>query len=215
MTFDSAQPREHNGQYGHKNHSAPEVPLAEEVDGSFLFPPHSWPGGASQYLQFWRTQPISDEALTNLASAYAAQWDAWADPQVDEHLHIWGNSEEARQILNRHRGDANAIWDYRNAEQARFYAELEATRPRRIPASTVRYVARAAQIVSNQHLLPEPERAQVREAEMYRNTAGEPWTAQELWDSYELATIMPDAFYSRNNAVEKQMRDLRAQLANG
>jgi hypothetical protein len=213
MTLD-AQPRETNGQYGHKNHSAPEVPLAEEVDGSFLFPPNNWPGGAEQYLHFWKTQPISDEAMTNFASAYAAKWDAWADPQVDEHLHLWGNSEEARQIRNTHRGDADTLWRYRDAEQARFYAELEANRPRRIPTSTVRYVARAAQIIDNLGSLPPEEQAEAEQAEMYVTNGGHPWSARGLWEGYELHQIMPDAFYSRNNAVEKQMRDLRAQLAN-
>lgn len=188
--------------------------MAEEVDGSFLFPPNSWPGGAQQYLHFWKTQPISDEALTNFASAYAAQWDAWADPQVDEHLHIWGNSEQARQILNAHRGDEATLWRYRDAEQARFYSELENVRLRRVPASTVRFVARAAQIMDNLDSLPPEERAQVENAAMYTTNRGYEWSARGLWDGYQLASIMPDAFYSRNNAVEKQMRVLRAQLAN-
>lgn len=209
MSADS-QPREVDGQYGAKHHSPPEVYLAEEVDGSFLYPPSEWPGGAHQYLEFWRTQPISDEALTNFASSYAAEWDDWAHPLIREHLELWGNSEEARQIRNS-TTSADAIRQSRLAEADKFEAQLEATRPKRIPTGIVRKVARAAQIIHNNvHLRDQADRDAVGKEVVHTSQSGENWTAEMVWDRYRLGDIMPDAFYSRENAV---LRELRAAMS--
>jgi len=206
------QPREVNGRYGHKVHSAPEVPLAEEVDGSFLFPPNEWPGGADQYLSFWRSTPISDEALTNFVSAYAADWDEWAAPLVAEHLAQWGNSEEALRIRRATTGSAPLL-EARNKVADEYEARLEATRPRRIDNSLARHVARAAQIIHNRYFLrSEEDRDAVGRAVMYYNQDGEPWTAWELWDSYQLEELMPDAFYSRENKLQRELRELRGAI---
>jgi len=207
------QPREQNGQYGFKNQSYPEVaPLAEEVDGSFLFPPNEWPGGVQQYLEFWRTQPISDDALTNFVSAYAADWDEWAEPIVQDHLHMWGNSREGYELTKR-TTTADELRKARLAEMDRFIAELEHTRPRRIKSGLARHVARAAQIVQNSSSLRTDEDREVAgKAVMYHNADGEPWTAGELWDRYHLREIMPDAFYARENKLEERLRVLTETL---
>lgn len=206
------QPRENNGQYGSKNHSAPEVPLAEEVDGSFLFPPSEWPGGAAQYLDFWRSQPISDDALTNFTSAYAADWDEWAVPLIQEHLDRWGNSAEAMQ-LRRSTTTADELRKARLAQRDAYVASLEETRPRRISGGLVRHVARAAQIIQNSDRLPtEEDRRVASAAAMYTNADGDQWTAHMLWDRYHLRDIMPDAFYSRENFLQRELRVLREEL---
>jgi hypothetical protein len=215
MTIDS-QPRDAIGQYGPKRHSDPEVPLAEEVDGSFLFPPSEWPGGAAEYVRFWKSQPISDEALTNFASAYAAAWDTWAEPQIDAYLHNWGNSEESRVLRNTPGVTKDQLWDARDAAQRAFTEHLTSQRPRRIASGVVRHVARAAQIVHNADRLPtDDDRTTALITPMYANREGDVWTAAELWESFRLADIMPDAFYSRENALQKELRDLRDSIVRG
>ena len=210
MSIDS-QPRDTDGQYGHKHHSAPEVYLAENVDGSFLFPPSEWPGGARQYLEFWKTQPISDEALTNFASCYAAEWDDWAHPLIREHLELWGDSEAGRQArMNTTTGDELRKLRLQAADA--FEARLEATRPKRIPTGIVRQVARAAQIMYNTpHLRDEEDRNAVGSEVLHRSQSGEPWTAAMFWDNYRLHEIMPDAFYSRENALLREFRNSQAR----
>ena len=203
------QPRVTNGQYGHKDHSSPEVHLAEEVDGSFLFPPSEWPGGAPQYLQFWRGQPISDDALTNFASAYAADWDEWSESLIREHLEVWGNSEEAR-IARAQTTTREELQAIRNAEHDRYQQQLEMTRPRRIQTGLVRHVARAAQIVYNADRLDSAEaEAAVKASVVYTNGDGHDWTAESIWDRYRLHEVMPDAFYARENALLRKIRSLQ------
>lgn len=209
MSIHDSQPREDNGQYGPKDHSYPEVVLAESVDGSFLFPPSEWPGGAAQYIEFWKTQPISDEALTNFASCYAAEWDEWALPLIREHLETWGNGEEARQ-QRRTISDPVRLRDLRLAEYERYKAQLKSTRPDRIPTGFARQIARAAQIVHNRsHLREERDREAALEAVVHHTQNGEPVTAVQFWDAYRLHEIMPDAFYSRENAVLRALRSSR------
>lgn len=206
MSIHDSQPREAGGQYGHKNHTYPEVILAENVDGSFLFPPNEWPGGVDQYIEFWKTQPISDDALTNFASCYAAEWDEWAEPLIKEHLEAWGNSEAGRQARNTS-SSGEQLRDIRLAERDRYESVLESTRPSRIPTGVVRHVARAAQMMHNApHLRSDEERGRVGATPMYVNQAGQAWTAEQLWDNYRLAEIMPDAFYSRENALLRELR---------
>lgn len=206
------QPREDNGRYGQKTHSPPEVPLAEEVHGSFLFPPDSW-NGVDDYLTFWKTQPISDDALTNFVSAYAADWDEWAVPLIREHLHDWGNGEGGLQARREAGDDKDKLWRLREAEADAFEARLELTRPRRIKSGLVRHVARAAQIIQNRSSLrTEEDQAEAGRAVMYYNADNEPWTAAELWDRYRLSDIMPDAFYSRENKLQRELRELRRTL---
>lgn len=208
MSIHDSQPREPNGQYGVIPNSPPEVYLAENVHGSFLFPPSDWPGGAAQYVEFWTTQPISDEALTNFASCYAAEWDDWAVPLIREHLEQWGNSEEARQQRMTY-SSPEKLRDLRLAEHDRYANQLKITRPDRIPTGIVRHVARAAQIMHNRiHLREERDREAVGSAVLHHNQAGEPVTAANFWDWFRLEDIMPDAFYSRENAL---LRELRAR----
>lgn len=205
MSIHDSQPREVDGQYGPKYHSAPEVHLAENVDGSFLFPPSDWTG-ADQYIEFWKTQPISDEALTNFASCYAAEWDEWAVPLVQEHLEIWGDSEEAR-LARKNTSTAAQLKAIRDAERDRFLKQLEATRPSRIPTGFARQIARAAQIMHNRvHLTSERDREAVAGAVLHHTQSGAPVTAGQFWDGYRLEDIMPDAFYSRENAVLRALR---------
>ena len=206
MSIHDSQPREDNGQYGSKDHSYPEVVLAENVDGSFLFPPSEW-AGADQYLEFWKTQPISDEALTNFVSCYAEEWDAWASPLVREHLEMWGNSEAGRQARIKFDGNPEALRDFRLAESDRYVEELKSTRPDRIPTGFARQIARAAQIVHNRvHLRDEQDRESVLSAVVHHTQDGSPITAGQFWDAYRLDDIMPDAFYARENAVLRALR---------
>ncbi|SDH34451.1 hypothetical protein [Microbacterium sp. 77mftsu3.1] len=201
------QPRENNGQYGEKPHSYPEVVLAETVDGSFLFPPSEWPGGAAQYVEFWTTQPISDEALTNFASCYAQEWDSWAVPIVREHLELWGNSNEGRAAIAEAAGDNDRLRKARLAEHDRFMDELRRGRPDRIPGGLVRKVARAAQIMQNRiHLRDQHDRESVANTELHESQDGSRWTAHNFWDRYQLEELMPDMFYSRENALIRQLR---------
>lgn len=206
MSIHDSQPREDNGQYGHKNHSYPEVVLAENVDGSFLFPPSEWQS-ADQYVEFWKTQPISDEALTNFASCYAAEWDEWAEPLIREHLEMWGNSEEGRQARIRFNGNPEGLRATRLAEHDRYANQLKNTRPDRIPTGLVRQIARSAQVMHNRiHLRDEKDRETVGSAVMHTNQAGQDITAAWFWDHYRLEDIMPDAFYARENALLRQLR---------
>lgn len=209
MNTTDSQPREDNGQYGSRNHSYPEVVLAENVDGSFLFPPSEWQS-ADQYVEFWKTQPISDEALTNFVSCYAEEWDSWASSHIKDHLENWGNSEAGRQV----RLEADASSDRfaflkraRDAEADRFEAQLKSTRPDRIPTGFARQIARAAQIMHNRvHLTTDADREAVEGAVVHHTQEGKPVTAGTFWDAYRLSDIMPDAFYARENALLRQMR---------
>lgn len=206
MSIHDSQPREDNGQYGHKDHSYPEVVLAENVDGSFLFPPSEWQG-ADQYIEFWKTQPISDEALTNFVSCYAEEWDAWATPLISEHLDMWGNSEAGRQARMQFDGNPEGLRDVRLAEHDRYVNALKATRPDRIPTGFARQIARAAQIMHNRvHLRDENDRKAVEDAVVHHTQDGEAVTAARFWDAYRLEDIMPDAFYARENALLRQLR---------
>lgn len=206
MNNHDSQPREDNGQYGHKDHSYPEVVLAENVDGSFLFPPSQWQG-VDQYIDFWKTQPISDEALTNFVSCYAEEWDAWAAPLVREHLDIWGDSEEGRQARIRFDGNPEGLAAVRLDERDRFRSQLMSTRPDRIPTGFARQIARAAQMVHNRvHLRDEKDREEVLSAVVHHTQDGTAVTAGKFWDAYRLEDIMPDAFYARENALLRQLR---------
>lgn len=216
MTNDE-QPRDNIGKYGFKPQSTPEVELAETVDGSFLFPPSNWPGGAAQYLDFWRTQPISDEALTNFASAYAAERDDWqrseAAPAIAKIMETWGNSFEALEAKKK---GLDVLQQARDAYGASVAAKWDAGYPPRIPNSVVRHVARAAQMMDNLDRLDDPaEREQVRSAVVYMNQDNLPLTVQELWNRWRLGAIMPDAFYARENEVSRKLRELTDRLVGG
>jgi len=207
------QPRADNGQWGCKPpNQTPEIHLAETVHGSFLFPPSQWPGGADEYISFWMTQPISDEALTTFVSSYAADWDDWAIPLIQDHMQMWGNSTEALRLLYKGipRTEALAI---RQAESDRFEAELENVRPSRIPTALARPVARAAQLVQNLDTLPDlSDRERARNASVHTSADGREWSAQYIWDVYQLHGIMPDAFYARENAVYRKLSALKNSL---
>lgn len=206
MSIHDSQPREDNGQYGQKTHSYPEVVLAESVDGSFLFPPSEW-SSVDEYIDFWKSQPISDEALTNFVSCYAAEWDEWAGIHIREHLDMWGDSEEGRQARKKYNGRPEALRDARLAEHDRYRKMLATTRPDRIPTGFARQIARAAQMVHNKvHLRNEEDQETVMSAVVHYGQDGTPVTAGTFWDAYRLGDIMPDAFYARENALLRELR---------
>lgn len=209
------QPRENNGRYDEKTHSAPEVELhdsAGEPEGSFLFPPSEWPGGVSQYVEFWKAAPIDDDTLSNLANAYGANRDEWEREELTAWAEDFGNSSEAVRFMakmGRTPADYQSFYQTARAEKVR---DMERQRPRRIPMTSMRAVARAGQMQSNWYRFDEAERAEIAHSPIHRAGDGDTLRVKDLWHGYRLNEILPDGLFSQY-AMERKLDDLREEIA--
>lgn len=208
------QPRDIVGRFDEKAYSQPEVTLPSEMpEGTFLFPPATWPGGVEQYISFWMNAPVSDETLSNLGSAYAANRDAWEEGKLVEWAGWWGNSPDARRLAANMKTKPEDIAAARTAARDEFIAAMEANRPHRIPMAITRDVARAAQVISNlNRLKPDIDTQPARDTPLVTTVTGETLSAQEIWDRYRLAEIMPDALMG-SYSLERKLDSLREEIS--
>lgn len=162
------------------------------ADGTFLFPPVHWPGGVEQYVSFFMTTPVSDRVLSNLSNAYAARRDNWAGGILASWDLRFDNSPEALRFRIRRRTDEE-IAEWRATKRVEEIERLAEILPRRIKASIVRPLARAAQMYSNSQGFTEAETAVIDASEVYRSGTGKSWTVEAIWNRWNLGEIMPDA----------------------
>lgn len=207
-----AQPRDAQQRFAEKPYSDPEVSLAETVDGSFLYPPLDWPGGPDQYVHFWKTAPISDEALSNLANSYAERRQEWYEARMFLWADHFDNSREALSFIARN-PSAQEIDDWREAKRQEHIAKLEAERPEQIRPAIARFVARAAQMKFNiSSRFSDADRKRIEAETVYVNAQDEPWSVDEIWSRYNLQEIMPQGLRDSSAGVRRQLSELRYHL---
>lgn len=194
------QPRDPVGRYAEYERTQPEVSLpnpSQPLEGSFLFPPLHWPGGVTQYIDFWQRVPIADETLANLANAYAYATDEYVAEHMAQFARWLDNSPEALAFLAT-KPSRSQIETWRNGKLKERQEEVERKRSTRMRADVVRYVARAAQMHSNYSRLPAEDQRRVDDTVVYTTHEGTTWTVGQLWTYWRLEDMMPDALVDPN-----------------
>lgn len=170
------------GQYAQKTNSPPEGSLAESATGSFLYPPQRF-DSLEDYLEFFDTQPISDQVLSNASAAYLAWRARMIDAHVTQRYDIFVNTKDNIAYKMAAKYGQEGLRDAVNAEKPKWIAEAEAAYPiTSLPRPQARAILRAHQITFMRGMLrPEDEQAALDHAILHR---GEPVRAVDLANHY-------------------------------
>ena len=139
-------PNGHGGEFAARLLTDPEGNLAEETNGSFLYPPDRFPS-YTEYVEFWETAPISDRVLSNASHAYRAWLQGAEDAYVRANWHRFeeGNAKTERMLTKKLGADAQTL----NVEsRQKLIEEFRHQYPAEISPRHMRQVLRAYSVAS-------------------------------------------------------------------